>query len=364
MSDEDVRRLGWIACIASWAVWDLDGYRAISARQVRLARNAGALDQLQHYLNSLGLAAVWRGDFTQVASLLAEHDAVSAAIGRQAAKTFELRLWALQGREAQTREAVRSTIAKATPGQRGSEAHWALWSSAVLDNGLARYADATSAARQVVADPGDPFSAIWVLPELIEAAAHLGELDVAADALERLTRTTAPAGTDWALGIEAGCRAQLARGKAAEPLYREAIERLGRAGLRPDLARAQLLYGEWLRREGRRVDARAQLRAAREQFTALGMQAFAERTRRELLATGEHVRRRIVETRDDLTAQERQVALLARDGMSNSEIGARLFLSHNTVAYHLRKVFAKLGIGSRRELAAALPSSESELAPA
>jgi DNA-binding CsgD family transcriptional regulator len=364
MSDEDVRRLGWIACLASWTVWDLDGYRAIAARQVRLARNAGALDELQRYLNTLATATVWRGEFTHVASLLAELDAVSAAIGRQVAKTFELRLWALQGREAATREAVRSMIANAAPGWRESEAHWARWSSAVLDNGLARYADAASAARQIVSDPRDPFSAMWVLPELVEAAAHLGELDVAADALERLVRTTAPAGTDWALGIEAGCRAQLARGRDAERLYREAIERLGRAGLRPDLARAQLLYGEWLRREGRRVDARAQLRPAHEQLTALGMQGFAERARRELLATGEHVRRRIVETHGDLTAQEQQIALLARDGMSNSEIAARLFLSRHTVAYHLRKVFAKLGISSRRELAAALPSSESELAPA
>jgi DNA-binding CsgD family transcriptional regulator len=154
------------------------------------------------------------------------------------------------------------------------------------------------------------------------------------------------------------------QGADADRLYREAIERLGRTVVRPELARAHLVYGEWLRRESRRVDARAQLRLAHEQFTSIGMEAFAERTRRELLATGAHVHRRTVETRDDLTAQERQVALLARDGMSNIEIGARLFLSQHTVAYHLRKVFSKLGIRSRRELAAALPSSESELVPA
>jgi DNA-binding NarL/FixJ family response regulator len=165
------------------------------------------------------------------------------------------------------------------------------------------------------------------------------------------------------LGIEARSRALLSEGAAADDLYREAIERLARTQLRPELARAHLLYGEWLRRENRRVDSRAQLRAAHEQFTSIGMEAFAERARNELLATGERVRKRTVETRDDLTAQERQIALLARHGLSNPEIGARLFLSHRTIESHLRKVFMKLGIRSRRELANALPSSDSELAP-
>jgi ATP/maltotriose-dependent transcriptional regulator MalT len=204
----------------------------------------------------------------------------------------------------------------------------------------------------------------WALPELIEAAARTGKTRLGAQALERLAEATSAGDGDWAFGIHARCRALLAEGQEAEGSYREAIDRLSRTPVRTELARAHLVYGEWLRRENRRVDARAQLRTAHEQFTAIGMEAFAERARRELLATGERVHKRTTETRDDLTAQERQVALLARDGMSNVEIGARLFLSQHTVAYHLRKVFSKLGIRSRRELAAALPSSESELVPA
>jgi DNA-binding CsgD family transcriptional regulator len=180
----------------------------------------------------------------------------------------------------------------------------------------------------------------------------------------RIAAATAVASTDWALGIRARSRALLSEGETAEGLYREGIERLGRTRLRPELARAHLLYGEWLRRGKRRVDARVQLRAAHDQFVTTGMEAFAERARGELQATGEKVRKRTVETRDELTSQERQIARLARDGLSNPEIGARLFLSPRTVEWHLRKVFSKLGIHSRRELATALPGSGSELVPA
>jgi DNA-binding CsgD family transcriptional regulator len=199
------------------------------------------------------------------------------------------------------------------------------------------------------------------LPELVEAAARGADAGLARDALERLEETTHASGTDWALGIEARCRALLTDGPAAGQLYREGIDRLGRTQIRPELARARLLYGEWLRREQRRVDARDQLRTALEAFVALGMDAFAERARKELLATGEKARKRTVEGRDDLTAQERQIARLARDGLSNPEIGARLYLSPRTVEWHLRHVFAKLEIRSRRELPSALPSYQSEL---
>jgi DNA-binding CsgD family transcriptional regulator len=200
---------------------------------------------------------------------------------------------------------------------------------------------------------------MWVLPELVEAATRTGDAELARDALERLTRTTQPAGTDFALGIEARCRALVSDGALANELYRVAIERLSRTALRPELARARLLYGEWLRREKRRVDAREQLRTAHEMLVSIGMEAFAERARKELQALGEKVRKRTVETRDDLTAQERQIARLARDGLSNPEIGARLFLSPRTVEWHLRNVFTKLGIRSRRELASALASFNS-----
>jgi ATP/maltotriose-dependent transcriptional regulator MalT len=195
---------------------------------------------------------------------------------------------------------------------------------------------------------------MWVLPELVEAASRSGNSALANDALERLARATQPCETDFARGVEARCRALLSDGEVAERHYREAIERLSHTRLRPDLARARLLYGEWLRREGRRVDAREQLRRAHDVLTGIGMAAFAERARRELIATGEKVRKHD-ENRQLLTPQEQQIARLARDGLSNPVIGAQLFISARTVEWHLRKVFTKLAISSRRQLAAALP---------
>ena len=263
-----------------------------------------------------------------------------------------LRLVALQGREAEA-ATVASAIEQAAP-ELGVAATTAQWAAAVLYNGLARYEEAAASARQAAADTFAPWLSMWALPELVEAAARSGNAALARDALERLAATTRPCGTDWALGIEARCRALLSDGGAADELYREAIDRLSRTRLRPELARAHLLYGEWLRREARRVDAREQLRAAHDMLAAIGMEAFAERARRELLATGETVRKRTTDASSVLTAQETQIARLARDGRTNPEIGAQLFLSSRTVEWHLRKIFAKLGIGSRRELQAAL----------
>jgi len=201
---------------------------------------------------------------------------------------------------------------------------------------------------------------MWALPELVESAARAGDADLARDALQRLAQTTQQCDTDWALGIEARCRGLLSDGTAADELYREAIERLSNTRLRPDHARAHLVYGEWLRREGRRLDAREQLRTAHDMLDAIGMEAFADRARRELVATGEKARKRSDETRDQLTPQEEQIARFARDGLSNPEIGATLFLSPRTVEWHLRKVFAKLGINSRSDLRRALPSGDRE----
>jgi ATP/maltotriose-dependent transcriptional regulator MalT len=203
---------------------------------------------------------------------------------------------------------------------------------------------------------------IWALPELVEAAARVGDTERAREALKRLAETTQPCGTDWALGVEARSRALLSDGAAADELYREAIERLRRTKLRPELARTHLLYGEWLRRERRRLEAREQLRTAHEMLAAIGMEAFAERARRELLATGEKVHKRSPETREELTPQEEQIARLARDGLSNPEISGQLFISARTVEWHLRKVFTKLGISSRRQLGGALPEGGRPLA--
>jgi ATP/maltotriose-dependent transcriptional regulator MalT len=339
---------------ASNAVWDNDGAHAISARQVQLVRDAGALAELPLHLSALGLASAWMGDLAGAAALMAEADSVSAATGSPAGPWVALRLRALQGREAEASAAIASAMQQAAAGGQvfATYAHWA---AAVLYNGLARYQEAASAARQATSNTFEYWVSVWALPELVEAAARLGDTQLAREALERLAETTQPAGTDVALGIEARSRALLSDGATAEELYREAIDRLGRTQLRPELARAQLLYGEWLRREGRRVDAREQLRTAYDLFAAIGMEAFAERARRELVATGVKVRQRSPETRDELTAQEEQIARLARDGLSNPEIGGQLFISARTVEWHLRKVFTKLGISSRRQLRIALP---------
>ena len=239
-------------------------------------------------------------------------------------------------------------------------AHWA---AAVLYNGLGRYQEGVSAARHATSNTFEPWVSMWGLPELVEAAARVGDTELARDALTRLEETTQSSGVDVAHGIEARSRALLTNGDNARLLYREAIERLGRTQVRPELARAHLVYGEWLRRQGRRVDAREQLRTAHDLFAAIGMEAFAERTGRELVATGERVRRRSPETREELTAQETQIARLARDGLSNPEIGAQLFISARTVEWHLRKVFTKLDISSRRQLRVALPEGGRALAP-
>ena len=351
---EDVLRWGWMAPNAYTMTWDFEGLHAISVRQVQLVRDAGALARLPLYLSQLGIALPWMGDFAGTAAVIAESDIVAATTGSPIAPYTLLRLLALQGREAEAAAQIETTIEAAAASGQGMAAAWAQWAAAVLYNGLARYQEAAAAARYVTSDALNPWMSMWGLPELVEAAARSGDAELARDALERLTETTKPAGSDAALGIEARCRALLSDGATADELYRKAVERLGRTRLRPELARAHLLYGEWLRRENRRVDARTQLRAAHDMLAAIGMAAFAERARQELIATGETVRKRNVETLTTLTAQEALIARLARDGRTNPEIGAQLFLSGRTVEWHLRKIFAKLGISSRRELNAAL----------
>jgi DNA-binding CsgD family transcriptional regulator len=231
------------------------------------------------------------------------------------------------------------------------------WAGALLNNGLGRYQQAMAAGRDAVSHDLELGGVSnWSLAELAEAAARSGNRDAAAGALARLAAMAKASGTDWALGVEARCRALLSEGDAADGLYREAIERLSHTRLRPDLARAHLLYGEWLRRERRRTRARDELRTAQGMFEGMGMDGFAERARSELRATGETARRRhATNGSEELTAHEAQIARLARDGLTNSEIGSRLFLSPRTVQYHLSKVFAKLGINSRSQLDRELP---------
>jgi DNA-binding CsgD family transcriptional regulator len=347
---EDLLRWGWMAQSASMTVWDDETWRATCARNVRLVRDAGALAELPIHLSGLGIACSWAGDFAGAAAIAAEADNVAAATGGRPAPQAWLRLHALQGREAEASAAIEQAAAGG-PGV----AIYAHWAAAVLGNGLARYEEAAAAARQASSATSDYFASAWALPELVEAAARAGNPGLASDALERLATITRACGTDVALGIEARARALLTYGTAADDLYRVAIDRLGRTRLRPELARAHLLYGEWLRREGRRVDAREQLRAAHEMFATFGMEAFGERAGRELLATGEKVRKRRPDTREELTPQEEQIARLACDGLSNLEIGAQLFVSARTVEWHLRNVFFKLGITSRRQLRTALP---------
>ena len=350
MPREDVLRWGWMAPSASLVTWDPDASSAIHERQAQIVRKAGALAELPVYVSSWALDKVWNGDLAGAALLIAETDTVAAATGSQLPPFAALRLAAVRGREAEAVPLIQATIEHGTIRGQGLAVRVAQWAAAVLYNGLSRYDEAASAARQVTADDIDPYPQTWALSELVEAAARSGDTSVASQAAERLAEVTIPAGTDWALGTEARSRALLLDGAAADDLYREAIERFGRTQLRPEFARAHLLYGEWLRREGRRLDAREQLRTAYEMFAAIGMEAFAERARRELKATGEKVRKRSPETSDELTPQEEQIAQLARDGFSNPEIGAQLFISARTVEWHLRKVFTKLGVTSRRQL--------------
>jgi DNA-binding CsgD family transcriptional regulator len=347
-------RWSWMAPMAGASLWDYQGYSLVEG-PVRLAREVGALDSLPMLLNQMADAAVWRGDLAVAASLIAEADTICEATGARIPPYAALMLASYRGREAEATRLIQATIEQADAGGQGAAVTWANWAAMRLYNGLGRYTD-TVAAFQQMSDRAPVHSVIRPLTELIEAASRTGELDLARDALGRLVEWTRVGGADWGRGIEARCRAQLADGQAAEDLYQESIGRYsGTRLLRPSMARIRLLYGEWLRREGRRLDAREQLRTAHHLFEAIGMEAFAERARRELLATGETARKRSPETREELTPQEEQIARLARDGLSNPEIGAQLFVSARTVEWHLRNVFAKLGITSRRQLQTALP---------
>jgi DNA-binding CsgD family transcriptional regulator len=349
-----------LAFRAAADLWDEESWRLLATRELRRARDAGALTAAPVFLSTLGSVHAVCGELSAAQSLLDEIRATTAATAIPAYRYIEFTLAALRGREPELSALVEDFTRDAKARGEGFALAFAGQARAVLYNGLGRYEEAAAAVREAIdVAPYSELGSQRAIAELVEAATRTGEPRIAERALERLTLTTRPSGSDWALGVETRSRALLSDGDAAERLYQEALERLRRTRVRVQLARTHLLYGEWLRRERRRLDAREQLRTAHEMFAGMGTEAFAARAERELLSTGERARKRTVETREELTDQEAQVARLARDGLSNSVIGERLFISRHTVAYHLRKVFTKLDITSRNQLGRVLsPSSD------
>jgi DNA-binding CsgD family transcriptional regulator len=357
LAPEEARWLS-LACRAAWDVFDEESWRLLATRELQRARDAGALTLTPLLLSSLSYLQVLCGELSAAESLLDEIRVATAATGIPAHRYVEIWIAAVRGREPELSAVVEDFTTDAKARGEGFALGFAGQAGAVLYNGLGRYEEAFAAVREAVdVAPYSELSTPTAVAELVEAAARAGEQRIAERALERLTLTTRPSGSDWALAVEARSRALLSDGDAAERLYQEALERLRRTRVRLQLARTHLLYGEWLRRERRRVDAREQLRIAHEMLAGMGTEGFAARAERELLATGERARKRSVETREELTAQEAQVARLARDGLSNAAIGERLFISQHTVAYHLRKVFSKLDVTARNQLGRVLPTS-------
>jgi DNA-binding CsgD family transcriptional regulator len=362
-ADEELRWL-WLACVVAIHLWDDEHWDGLSRRYVELARTAGALTELPLALSMRAYMLLFAGDLAAAAALVDEIATVTEATGSNPSPYAALTLAALRGRQAEASALIESTTRDVTRRGAGLGIAVAERANAVLNNGLGRYREAMAAVQTIVAYGRDPGSTNWAAVEFIEAAAHAGLPETAAETLSALAEMARASGSDWALGIEARSRALLTDGEAAERLYRESIMYLGRTDLRTELARVHLLYGEWLRRDGRRTDAREQLRRARHMLEQMGIDAFAERARRELRASGETARKRTAGTSQELTAQEAQIARLARDGLSNPEIATRLFISARTVQYHLSKVFAKLGISSRSELTHVLPDWDAPTARA
>lgn len=353
--DEKDMLRSWMAARVAVELFDDETWDLLATRHVQIARDTGALSVLPATLNYLAGLRIAEGNLDAAATLLDEAEAITAATGNARSVVGRLMLAACRGDVAQASILIEALEREAPARGDGAVLTAGEAARALLHNGLGHYEMALAAAQQASAQ--DELGATSLsLPELVEAAVRSDRPQVAADALERLSERARAAGTEFALGIEARSRALMSEGAPAESHYQEAIELLGRTRMRMEVARAHLLYGEWLRRENRRVDAREQLRSAHEMFSSMGADGFAERAARELLATGERARKRTADTRGELTAQEAQIAQLAREGYSNPEIGAHLFISPRTVEYHLHKVFTKLEISSRTQLDAALPS--------
>jgi DNA-binding CsgD family transcriptional regulator len=358
VSREEGLRWLWLACHAAVLVWDYASGDVLSGRQVTLARDAGALIALPIAFYMRAGVHLFAGEFAEAAAMVAQAESVTEATGSSIAPYGALALAVFRGQEAQAAQLIQTATEDVGHRGEGEGLSAIQWAAAVLYNSLGRYEEALAAAQQASEDSPVVRFAGWALVELVEAAVRSGVPERAADALQRLSGMARACGTDWALGAEARSRALVSDGDAAESHYREAIDRFARAGLRVDLGRARLLYGEWLRRQRRRRDARDQLGRAYEIFDSVGAAAFAERARIALRAAGGHARQQTIETPNTLTAQEALIARLAGDGASNPQIAAQLFISPATVAYHLRKVFTKLGISSRSQLAPALPARQ------
>ena len=352
-ADEEMR---WVplAAIAAAGVWDDEDFDRLTGRYVDLCRELGALTELRQALCLRAFMFLFTGELTAAESVIEEAQAAATAIGSDHAPYSPLGLAAFRGREAEVSVLARAAVEEAAGRGEGWAITGAAWASALVNNGLCRYRKALEAAQTATEYRDDLGFRTWALAELVEAAARSSAGDIAATAYRQLADVADVSGTDWALGVKARARALLVAGDEADALYQESISRLGRSRVRSELARAHLLYGEWLRRQRRRGEARTQLRQAHTMLEEMGMTAFADRARRELWATGETTRKRSADNSDELTAQELQIARLAREGLTNPEIGARLFISARTVEYHLSKVFIKLGITSRSQLDRAL----------
>jgi DNA-binding CsgD family transcriptional regulator len=350
--DDNMRSL-WLTWLVAGDVWDDEAWDELTTRAVQRARDTGALNVLPLALSYRAVVHVHAGEFAAASALIEESDAITEATGNAPLRYGSLLFDAWRGENAEASAVIQAAVQEATARGEGRTIGLGDYLIAVLYNGLGRY-DAALASAERACEHDDLGGFGFSLAELVEAGALGDAPEVAATALRRLEERTTASGTDWALGILARSRALLSNGRAADVLYREAIERLERTRVAVHLARAHLVYGEWLRRENRRLDAREQLRTAYELLHRFGAEAFAERARRELLAIGESVRRRAVEAREGLTAQEAQIARLAGDGLTNSKIGAELFISPRTVEWHLHKVFTKLAVNSRNELRSAL----------
>ena len=361
--EEGLRWL-WLASRTAQTLWDHASWDVLSDRHLTIARDAGALAALPLAFNVRAGVHVFAGEFTEAASMVAQAESVTEATGSSIAPYGALALAVFAGGEAQAAHLIQAATDDAERRGEGAALSFVQWATAVLCNSLGRYEEALAAAQRASDDSPAIRFASWALVELIEAAVRSAAPGHAAAALQRLSGIARACGTDWALGAEARSRALASDGEAAESLYRKAVTRFGRTRLRVELGRAHLVYGEWLRRQRRRRDARDQLGRAYEIFDSIGAAAFAERARIELRATGGHARQRAAETPETLTAQEALIARLAGEGASNPEIAAQLFISRATVAYHLRKVFTKLDISSRGQLTLALPARQAAAPPA